>query len=544
MTDVDLVLHDGHVWTGVPGDDGRVQVTDAVAVAGGRVVATGAAAREFSRAAAARVDLEGGSLLPGFGDGHAHPVFGGVETLFAPVRGARSVDELVGRVRAWAAANPDAEWVRGEGYDPSLAPLGEFDARWLDAAVPDRPVVLRGMDYHTAWVNTEALRRGGITAATPDPVDGSISRRPDGSPSGTLREWGAWRRVYDLLPPLDAGQRLAAVRAASAAYSSTGVVFAQDAWVEQDTLDTWLAAAGVEGALTFRVAMALLAEPGGRWRDALDLLVEQRRAVAALGDDRLRAGTVKFFADGILEGGTAALLEPYCNCPHPHHGLPNWEPAELAEAVTAVVGAGFQPHVHAIGDAAVRSALDAVAAAAAAHGDARRPTLAHCQLVAPDDLARFAELGVVANFEPLWAQLDATQTDLTIPRIGDDRAQRQYPMATLLRGGATLSFGSDWPVTSQVPVEGIRVAVTRRTAAGDPPQGWTPHERLTLDEALTAYTAGVAHQAHEEHLWGRIAPGLRADLVWFGDDLHALDPMALGAAQVRGTWLRGERVHG
>ncbi|MEZ5116152.1 MAG: amidohydrolase [Candidatus Nanopelagicales bacterium] len=537
---VDLVLRDGAVWTGVR-RAGQVVTAHAVAIGGGRVLALGDEAEALADAATSVVGLEGGTLVPGFGDGHAHPTQGGIAALFADVGSAGSVDEVVAAVREWAAAHPDAEWVRGEGYDPSLAPRGEFDARWLDAAVPDRPVVLRATDYHTAWVNSRALELAGIGQGTPQPADGEIVLRADGTPMGTLREWGAWRPVYALVPALDRDTRVAAVEHATETYAAAGVTWLQDAWVEDDVWTTWRAGHDA-GLLRQRVNLALLAEPG-RWREDLPGLVERRREVEAHAPGVLSARTVKFFADGILEGGTAALLEPYCDCPT-SHGMPNWEPAELAAAVTAVVGAGFQPHIHAIGDAGVRAALDAVRAAVREHGTARRPVIAHAQLVDPDDLLRFRDLGVVANFEPLWAQLDPAQTELTLPRLGQPRGDRQYPIATLLRSGAPVSFGSDWPVSSPVPLRGIAVAVTRQTPDGRPPGGWVPAERLTLDEALLAYTAGVAHQAGEEGLWGRIVPGARADLAWLAARVHELDPAALPEVAVAGTWLAGIRVHG
>lgn len=239
----ELLFEGGTVWTGVTGPDGThgtdgaVRRTDALAVAGGHVVALGDDARRLATAATARIDLDGGTLLPGFGDGHAHPVFGGTESLFAPVRDLPSIEAITKAVGQWAAAHPGEPWVRGEGYDPALTPNGEFDARWLDAVVPDRPVVLRAIDYHTAWVNTRALEIAGITAATPDPADGIIGRRPDGTVSGTLREWGAWRLVYDLLPPLTRTQQVTATRVAAERLAACGIVWVQDAWVEPATLD-------------------------------------------------------------------------------------------------------------------------------------------------------------------------------------------------------------------------------------------------------------------------------------------------------------------
>ncbi|MFD8588208.1 amidohydrolase [Streptomyces sp. NPDC059637] len=530
-----LVLHGGTVRTGT-GED-----TTALAVRDGRVVALGAGAEALRPGADESVDLGGGFLMPAFGDGHAHPLFGGLEHFGPRIKGCASVGETVAEVGRWAAAHPDEEWVVGASYEPELAPGGEFDARWLDAVVPDRPVVLRASDYHTVWCNTEALRRAGITADTPDPRLGWIVRRPDGTPLGTLREWHACDLVLDRVPARPLGELVDALRVAGDAYARAGVTWVQDAWVEPLMVDAYLEAAR-RGALSFRANLALRADPD-HWQEQRAAFAAVRRRVEAEdGSGLLEARTVKFFADGVIEGGTAAMLEPYHDAPH-SCGMAVWEPARLTEAVRAFDADGFQVHIHAIGDAGVRAALDAVESARRANGTRdRRPVIAHVQVVDPADLPRFAALGVIANFEPLWAQYDGTQTELTVPRVGERRAALQYPMGELARGGARLSFGSDWPVSSHLPLEGIQVAVTRRTFDGDPETGWTPHQRLTVDQALDACTAGVAHQAFADGR-GTLAAGAPADLVWLSEDPRGVDPMKLRHVRVRGTWLAGRPTH-
>ena len=251
---------------------------------------------------------------------------------------------------------------------------------------------------------------------------------------------------------------------------------------------------------------------------------------------------MKFFADGVIEAGTAALLQPYQDCPH-SHGIANWTPAELADAIAAADAAGFQAHVHAIGDGGVRLALDAITETARRNGPAdRRPVLAHVQLIDPADLPRFAALGVIANLEPLWAQPDPLMTELTLPRVGPARGARQYQIATLLNSGARVSFGSDWPVTAYQPLHGIATAITRQTPAGDPDGGWLPAERVTAATALAAYSAGVAYQAFEEHRWGVLRPGMRADLVHLAADPAAVPARELRDLPVLGTWLAGTRT--
>lgn len=509
-----VLFRNGTVWTGI-WRDGEVIVSDAVAVVAGRIAALGAVALEMAQGAQV-VDLEGGFLLPGFGDGHAHPMKAGVASLFAPIAEESSIAGVQRAVAEWAAAHPDAAWVRGEGYDPALAPAGVFDRAWLDDVVPDRPVMLRASDYHTAWVNSQALAVVGIDEDTPDPPRGVIER----APLGTLREWGAWRLVEAHLPPLTESQRRAAASWAVDQMVANGITFVQDAWVEADELLMWQSA-----PLRVRANLALLAEPEN-WRTQLAWFADVRAQDA----DRLTARSIKFFADGIVEGGTALMLEPYCGCGG--HGVANWPADELAAAVTAVVGAGFQPHIHGIGDAGIRVALDAFAAAAQVHGHVGRPVVAHCQVVDRADLARFVELGVTANFEPFWLKLDPDQTQLSQPRLGPDRSSRQYQVASLLRSGANVSFGSDWPISSLNPLDGIAVAVTRQLPDGTPAGGWLPQERLTVDEALTAYTAGVARQVGAED-FGTLRPGNRAEFAWLAVDPRTVDPLAIGDIEIR-----------
>ncbi|GAA3835209.1 amidohydrolase [Brevibacterium ammoniilyticum] len=486
-----------------------------------------------------RVDLAGGFLMPSFGDGHAHPMFGGLEAEGPQVRACASVEEIVAEVARFAAAHPETEWIVGASYDGSLVEGGLFDAHWLDAAVSDRPVVLRAWDYHTVWCNTRALEAAGVTADTPDPELGEIPRRADGTPLGTLREWGAVDLIDAVRPPQSEAERLRSIDRAARYYLERGVTWVQDAWVEPGDVDTYLTAAG--NGLDIRLNLALYADPR-HFADQLPMMIESRERVRAAASPMLTAETVKFFADGVVENETGALLEPYCSSLH-NHGLRVWEGDSLAEAVTAVDAAGFQIHIHAIGDAAVRQALDAIESAIAANGPRdRRPVIAHAQLVDSGDLRRFAELGVIANMQPLWAQLDALMTVLTVPRLGEERADRQYRMRTILDSGGRLAFGSDWPVSSGNPLEGLAIATSRRTADGQPVGGWTPEEIVDLGRALDAYSASVAHQAFADSAtapWGEIRPGASADLVILDDDPRTLTPAQLASLPVRATYLRG-----
>ncbi|MBC7290567.1 MAG: amidohydrolase [Actinotalea sp.] len=522
----------GTVWAGQGAHD-----AEALVVSGDTVAALGRAAADLVGQCDEVVDLAGGFLMPAFGDGHAHPMFAGLQDQGPAVADLTRVEDVVSAVRTWAQDHPAAAWVVGAGYDPALAAGGEFDARWLDAAVPDRPVVLRASDYHTVWCNTAALRASGVDASTPDPPLGEIVRRADGSPLGTLREWHAVDLVLDRAPAWSVADQVAALRRAGEAMAAAGITWVQDAWVDPWMVDGYLAAARA-GALRVRTNLALRADPD-RWREQLPWFEAVRDGVAALGHPLLAARTVKFFADGVIESGTAAMLEPYADAAH--RGMPVWDADELAAAAVAVDALGLQLHVHAIGDAAVRNALDAVQRCRETNGARdRRPVLTHLQLVDRADLPRLAELDVVANVELLWAQPDAVQTELTRPRLGARRSAEQYRYASMVRSGVHVSAGSDWPVTPHDPLPAVQVAVTRSSPGTQ--DAWLPHECLEVEEALHACTAEVAYQAFADDARGRLRVGGTADLVLLDADPRRVPPTAIGDVAVRGTWLAGSRI--
>ncbi|WGD37857.1 amidohydrolase [Lysinibacter sp. HNR] len=539
-------LSNGVVWMG-PGAPDQHELL----IVGNRIEAVGAdvvgriAELERERGETAekfvdRVDLEGGMIIPSFGEGHSHPIFGGLEARGPQIRACTSVEEIIDEVRRYAENNPDEEWILGASYDGSLAPSGLFDARWLDEAVPDRPVVLRAWDYHTVWCNTRALELAGIEANTPEPELGEIPRRQDGSPLGTLREWGAVDLVAAVNPGYSFDDRVAALARATEHFAALGVTWIQDAWVEPEDIDVYIEAA-LRGALATRVNLALLADPRV-FPNSLEQMIAARQRIRELKHPLLTANSVKFFTDGVVENETGALLEPYCSGAH-DHGMLVWDSTHLAESVAAVMAVGFQPHLHAIGDAAVRCALDAIEHSQSINGDLDlRPVIAHVQLASEEDLARFATLGVTANMQPLWAQEDALMTALTIPRLGQERADKQYQLKTLTHLGATLSFGSDWPCSSAAPFDGIAVATSRQTQQGQPELGWTPHQILDVETALFAYTAGTAHQAFADQRdvpWGQIARGSSADLVWLDADPRTTPPQQMPMIGIRATYLAG-----
>ncbi|MFJ4095931.1 amidohydrolase [Kitasatospora sp. NPDC089913] len=542
MTKADLVFTRGPVHTG---DAARTRATG-LAVTGDRITAVGHdEVRDLIGPDTEVVDLTGKLLLPGFQDAHIHAVFGGTELAVCDLTGTVGVADYLERIRAYADAHPDQEWITGSGWSMESFEGGLPTRQLLDSVVPDRPVYLTNRDHHGAWANTRALELAGVDRDTPDPADGRIEREADGTPSGVLQE-GATGLVARLVPPITAADRLDGLLRAQRLLHSLGITGWQDALLgefngQPDPSDAYLAAAR-SGALTARVNGALWWERE-RGAEQIAGLVE-RRAAAAHG--RFRAGSVKIMQDGIAENFTAAMTSPYldgCGCATANSGLSFVDPTALREYVTALDALDFQVHFHALGDRAVREALDAVEAARAANGRrATRHHLAHLQVVHPDDLPRFARLGAVANIQPLWAAHEPQMDELTIPFLGPERASWQYPFGSLLRAGATLAAGSDWPVSSPDPLAGLHVAVNRREPEAEDDRVFLPEQRLDLASAIAAYTAGTAHvNGHDDA--GVLAPGMLADLVVLDRDILTGPPEEIASARVLRTYVGGEPVH-
>lgn len=529
----DVLFTNGTVWLG-PG-----RRTTALAVTGGLISALG----EDAVAAGADevVDLAGGLLLPAFSDGHCHPNHAGLEMFGPAITGLDSVEAIVAEVGRYAAAHPELAWITGGTYDPALAPGGTFQASWLDAVVPDRPVMLKATDHHTAWVNTAALKLAGVDASTPEPETGVIERHSDGTPCGTLREPPAFLLVESLAPVASLETKTEALKLACASQAAQGLTWMQDAWVEAGDHLPYLELLR-RGELTVRTNLAWLLTPG-HWREEAAALPGLRAEVeAADAPELLTAFSVKFFADGVIESGTAEMLQPYDDSHH--HGMPVWEPAELAAAVAAIDALGFQAHIHAIGDAAVQHSVDAIAHAVATNPAwDRRPVITHVQIAEVADLARFAALDITAAMQTFWAQQDPLMELLTAPRLGPERTVRQYQVGTMLDLDARVSIASDWPVSTNSPIEAITVAATRQTVDGLPEGGWVPEERLPLEDGLLAATAGGAYQGITDAYRGTLEVGKAADLTWLDRDITAAEPLAARQARVLGTWLGGARTH-
>ncbi|NYD58373.1 hypothetical protein BKA08_002611 [Nocardioides marinisabuli] len=532
-------LFDGHRYVG-PAE---------VLVKSGRVaaLAVGDEERLTVPAGAQEVDLGGGLLAPGFVDAHVHAVQGGLERTRCDLSGMSTREEYLVQVDRYARARPDREWILGGGWAMAAFPGGAPSAADLDTVVADRPVLLPNRDHHGAWVNTRALELAGIDRHTPDPPHGRIERDADGRPTGTLHE-GAMELVTRLLPPVTEAELDDALAAGQSYLHSLGVTAWQDAivgaYAGMDDPGPTYRRAAERGLLSAHVVGALWWDRERGVEQVADLV--ERRAAYTHG--RFRATSAKIMQDGVAENATAALGAPYLDrCGHAtdNAGHSFLAPSALAEAVGALVAARFQVHVHAIGDRGVREALDAFEATGPDVHDLRHH-LAHLQLVHPDDLARFAAVGVAANIQALWACLDDQMVELTLPFLGAERATWQYPFGGLHRAGARLVAGSDWPVSTPDPLAALHVAVNR-WALGEPGRGgsepFLPEQALDLATAMAAATSGSAWVCHRDDA-GVVRPGAVADLVVLDRDPFAAPPAEVGEARVVSTWVDGVPVHG
>ena len=489
------------------------------------------------------VDLQGGFLSPAFMDGHAHPLFAGREAQGPMVNGLQSVAEIVAEVKRFADANPNIPWILGGAYEAAIVGGGDFQASWLDEAVIDRPVVLQAVDHHTIWVNSKAIEIAGISAETKDPDGGTIARNPDGTARGTLREPSAMDLIMKHAPDRTVEDDVAAIAWASDRYLESGVTAATDAWVEPGMAEAYIAA-DKSGALKIDMYLFLLAQPES-WRDRVSYFAKLRKEIEDLGaGSKLACKTIKIISDGALSAGTAALLNPYLDDPS-SSGLLIWDDDEVLDAAVLFDSKGYQLHIHAIGDAAVRQALDTIEKMAAVNPRwDRRPVIVHAQLIDSADLPRFASLGVIANYQPLWTYLDPMNKELIAPRLGDARNAQQYQLASMVKSGARLSYGSDWPVTSYIPLAALAVPTHRQSPDYMPPQGWSPQEAISVEESLSFYTEGVAYQGFNEKRFGQIAVGMQADLLHLSANPMEVAPHDVAGIKIRAVYKSGVRVIG
>ncbi len=532
----DVVLKNAAVYT----LDTSRPLAQAVALAGGKIIFVGKAseAEKYLADKTKVLDLAGKMVLPGFQDSHVHLVSGGVELGQCDLNELQTEEEILARVRAYAEANPAKDWILGGGWALPVFPQANPRKELLDAVVSSRPVFLSAADGHSAWVNSRALELAGITAETPDPEDGRIERHPQtNEPTGTLRE-AAMGIVSRLIPEPSADEYLDGLRAGMALANRFGITSIIEASADDPILDAY-SALDRNGELTVRVLASIYVDPGKGPAQVEELVRKRERYRGRI----LKATASKIFADGVIESHTAALLEPYLDRPG-DPGKPILEAEEFNRLAAALDEAGFQIHVHAIGDKAVRMTLDALAAARKANGPRDgRHHIAHLELIDPGDVPRFHGLGVAANFQALWAYPDTYITQLTEPILGPERSGRLYPIGSVVRSGGLFAGGSDWSVSSLNPLDAIQVAVTRRDPEAPAGPAWLPEELVDLPTAVAAYTRVGAYLSFEEKTRGSIQRGKDADLIVLDRNIFEVPPREIHKAKVVLTFLEGKVVY-
>lgn len=527
-----LVLHGGRIWTG---DPDRPAAT-AIAIRGPRIVAVGdddqilACAGPSTR----RIDLRGLRVVPGLTDAHVHFIEGGSELLAPDLRTATSEEEFAGRVGKAVSELPTGAWLTIGQWDHESWPGGDLPTREvLDRFTPDHPVFLSRLDGHMAIANSVALRIAGVTATTESPPGGTIVRDAEtGEPTGVLKD-NAMGLVSRHIPPPSPELRLAWARAAVRHAATLGVTSVHDMLSSHEPLGVYQELRRAD-ELTVRVTLYV---PIASVSDWSSLEVER-----GLGDRFLRISGVKAFADGSLGSSTALFFDPYVDAPDTRGlAVTDLSPGGALETRIATSRkAGLQVATHAIGDRANREVLDIYERTSDGAEAAGRPRIEHAQHLHPDDIARFGEEGVIASMQPYHAVDDGRWAE---DRIGAERCRTTYAFRDLIDRGATLAFGSDWPVAPLSPILGIHAAVTRATLDGEHPDGWIPEQRISVEEALRAYTLGGARAAHQEHDLGSLTAGKLADLVVLDRDILESPPERIPETRVLLTIVDGRIIH-
>jgi predicted amidohydrolase YtcJ len=537
----DLLLCHGRIYTSNPAHPWA----SAVAIRGNKIVAVG----DDNDVAGLRgphtrvIDLGGRMAMPGIMDSHLHFLEGSLALDQFALDDAYTIPEIRRRVRAFAASHPKRKWLLGRGwiyeaFKPSGLPTKEI----LDEVVPDRPVVIDCYDGHSIWVNSRALALAGITRETRDPIKAGkvtgniVHDAVTGEPTGVLKE-GAATLVRRVIPEPTREQKLNSIRRGlgeANRHGLTSVVNASGSIEEMELYDELRR----RGELTVRMRTALMMQPELS-DETLEMYEKGRRR---FHDDWVRAGVIKAFMDGVIESHTAAMITPYTDDPK-LTGSMNYTPEQFRRNVLELDLRGFQVMTHAIGDLAVRTTLDAYEAAEKADGPRdRRFRIEHIEIIDPSDIARFAHLGVIASMQPYHCYPEANLLNVWARNIGPDRLPYSFAWHDLAAAGAKLAFGSDWPVVSLDPFIGIQNAVTREDNAGNPPGGWVGHQKVSLDQALAAYTRDAAYAAFEEKLVGSLEPGKLADIIVLSQDLFAVKPLEISRTSVIMTIVGGRIV--
>jgi len=535
----DLVFYNGVVYAA----DIAQNQFEAVAVRAGKIVYRGSdsGVKQWIGRNTEILDLKGRMLLPGFHDAHMHPFMGIVDLLECRLMGLGSLEEYLARVQRWVREHPGEEYIRGGGWLYNSFPMDGPQRQDLDRIVPDRPILLKAIDGHSAWVNSKALQLAGISRTTPDPAGGKIERDPDtGEPTGTLREWNAIRLVEEKFPRWNKERLVNAFELFQQLAVRSGLTAIHDSMASQDDLAAYLMLEN-QGRLNLRVTMSLLCEPEcdeTRIRD----LIELRRKCCG---DLVSARSAKIFLDGVIEGHTAFLLKPYADR-NAFTGTPLWEWEKYRKVAAALELEGFQIHIHAVGDGAVRMALNGFEQAKQINDlNNTRHQIAHLDLVSSQDIPRFESLGLIANFQPLWFIDEAASMELDTHLLGFERPQQLYPMQEIFDVGGTIVCGSDWPVGAEFislnPLDSIKAGLggLAKTSGKERPR----LNAINLRTMLDFYTRNAAYAAFQEQITGSIEVGKSADLIVLDRNLFEVPADEVDQAKVLLTILRGRATY-
>jgi predicted amidohydrolase YtcJ len=541
----DTVILNARIYTVNP----KQPWAEALAIRGDKILAVGNAKEMLPyRAASTRVIDAGGRLvLPGFTDSHIHFLEGSVTLLRLHLEEAKTIAEIQKLVRDFAEKHPGNAWILGRGWTyPTFGAVALPDKKYLDEVVPDRPVYLTAFDGHTEWANSKALELAGITRSTPNPPNGIIVRdATTGEPTGAIKEDAADALIVRVISPPSREERLAALRAGMLEANKVGLVRVICAGNVGITTSDFENADLYEdlrknGGLSVRVYYAYEVDPPALTSAALQQIEQARDRYH---DEWISAGAVKFFLDGVIESHTAAMLAPYSDDPT-QTGQLFWDPAKYKEAVQQLDRRGFQVFTHAIGDKAVRLALDAYQDAAENnHTRDARPRIEHIETITEQDIPRFGKLGVIASFQPLHAYPEDDTLKIWARNVGPERTQRAWAWHSIENTGGQLAFGSDWPVVTLNPWPGVQNALTRQTTEGNPSGGWIPKERISLADAIKGYTLGAAFAGRREKTEGSLEPGKLADLIVLSQDLFKIEPSEIAKTEVLLTVVGGKVVY-
>jgi len=541
----DVIITNANVYT----VNTKQPKAEAIAIRQHRIVAVGSAAdvKGWSGPRTKTIDAQGRLVLPGFYDSHIHFMEGALSLERVNVDDTKNIAEIQEKVKAFAAAHPKAPWVMGRGWSYPEFPGGMPDKKYLDEIVPDRPVYIEGFDGHTGWANSKALELSGITKTTPNPANGEIVRDSQtGEATGALKEDAA-NIVVRHLPRPTRQERIAALKKGIALANSVGLTRVVGCGNDTTSTSDYLFMDLMRemqrrGELTLRFANSYYVSPEGLAPADWKTIRRYRRDFPAK-DDWLSFDAAKFFLDGVVESHTAAMLTPYADDPKQIGSL-RWDVDRYRANVQALDKAGVQIYTHAIGDKAVRTALDAYEAAAKTNSsyDARH-RIEHIETISAEDIPRFGKLGVIASFQPLHAYPDEDTLDVWLKNAGEERGTRAWAWQSIARSGGRLAFGSDWPVVTLNPWYGVQNAVTRQTRDGRPADGFVPKQRLSLQQAIEGYTLGAAIGARREKTEGSIEPGKLADLIIISQDLFSTEPSQIYKTQVLLTIVGGKVVY-